>query len=82
MERLAVQLRIPEELPPAKLRGLARATREIGVPLPVSALYRVNTISPRQLELMRREERRRFIRDRAEDQRRMREDWAAWGGGW
>lgn len=75
MERLGMIAGCPREgLPEPQLTPMMRAIREHGVPLPTGVLQALNCIGPRELQRRREADARRKIVERAEQQRRMRED--------
>lgn len=61
-------------LPEPQLTPMMRAIRDYGVPLPTGVLQALNCIGPKELQRQREAAMRRSIVERAEHQRRMRED--------
>lgn len=61
-------------LPEPQLTPMMRAIRDHGVPLPTGVLQALNCIGPKELQRQREAAMRRSIVERAEHQRRMRED--------
>ena len=75
MERLGMVAGCPRDgLPEPQLTPMMRAIRDYGVPLPTGVLQALNCIGPKELQRQREAAMRRSIVERAEQQRRMRED--------
>lgn len=75
MERVTAIPGCPgDALPEPQLTPMMRAIRDHGVPLPTGVLQALNCIGPKELQRQREAAMRRSIVERAEHQRRMRED--------
>ena len=75
MERLGMVAGCPRDgLPEPQLTPMMRAIRDYGVPLPTGVLQALNCIGPKELQRQREAAMRRSIVERAEHQRRLRED--------